>query len=161
MHLCLIKRWKLSKLGVFCLDSSEIQVLIHPESVVHAIACFHDKGMKAHLGPPDMRHSIAYALHEEKRFSLPLDDIDLSKIGALNFHDPDYEKYPALKLGYDVIQHGGLAGAAFNAAKEEALDNFINFKLSFLGMSDVVRATMDELTAKNKLDQAVELEHLK
>ena len=66
-----------------------------------------------------MRHSIAYALHEEKRFSLPLDDIDLSKIGALNFLDPDCKKYPALKLGYDVIRHGGLAGATFNAAKEK------------------------------------------
>ena len=66
-------------------------------------------------------------------------------------------KYPSLKLGYEVVEHGGLAGAAFNAAKEKALDSFIGHKLSFLGMADVVRATMDELTSRNKLDAQVEL----
>ena len=142
----------------FNLNHSEISVLIHPQSIVHAIACFHDQGMKAHLGPADMKHAIAYALHEEKRFRLPLKEINLSEIGTLNFYKPDITKYPALELGFNVVRHGGLAGAAFNAAKEEALDNFLNFKLSFLGMSDVVSATMDELTASNKLDQVVELE---
>ena len=142
----------------FNLNHSEINVLIHPQSIVHAIACFHDQGMKAHLGPADMKHAIAYALHEEKRFRLPLKEINLSEIGTLNFYEPDVSKYPALELGFNVIRHGGLAGAAFNAAKEEALDNFLNLKLSFLGMSDVVSATMDELTASNKLDQVVELE---
>jgi len=142
----------------FNLNHSEINVLIHPQSIVHAIACFHDQGMKAHLGPADMKHAIAYALHEEKRFCLHLKAINLSEIGTLNFYEPDVTKYPALELGYNVIRHGGLAGAAFNAAKEEALDNFLNLKLSFPGMSDVVSATMDELTASNKLDQAVELE---
>ena len=142
----------------FNLNHSEINVLIHPQSIVHAIACFHDQGMKAHLGPADMKHAIAYALHEEKRFRLPLKEINLSEIGTLNFYEPDVTKYPALELGYNVIRHGGLAGAAFNAAKEEALDNFLNLKLSFPGMADVVSATMDELTASNKLDQVVELE---
>jgi len=142
----------------FNLNHSEINVLIHPQSIVHAIACFHDQGMKAHLGPSDMKHAIAYALHEEKRFRLPLKEINLSEIGTLNFYEPDVSKYPALELGFNVVRHGGLAGAAFNAAKEEALDNFLNLKLSFLGMSDVVSATMDELTASNKLDQVVELE---
>ena len=142
----------------FNLNHSEINVLIHPQSIVHAIACFHDQGMKAHLGPADMKHAIAYALHEEKRFRLPLKEINLSEIGTLNFYEPDVSKYPALELGFNVVRHGGLAGAAFNAAKEEALDNFLNLKLSFLGMSDVVSATMDELTASNKLDQVVELE---
>mgnify|MGYP001299253307 FL=1 len=142
----------------FNLNHSEINVLIHPQSIVHAIACFHDQGMKAHLGPADMKHAIAYALHEEKRFRLRLKAINLSEIGTLNFYEPDVTKYPALELGFNVIRHGGLAGAAFNAAKEEALDNFLNLKLSFLGMSDVVSATMDELTASNKLDQVVELE---
>ncbi len=70
------------------------------------------------------------------------------------------EKYPSLKLGYEVVEHGGLAGAAFNAAKEEALDNFINYKLSFLGMADVVRATMDELNSRNELDNELEIENI-
>ena len=142
----------------FELKSSDIEVLIHPESLVHAIACFCDGGMKAHIGPPDMRHAIAYALHEEKRFNLSLDEVDLAEVGTLSFEKPDFEKYPSLKLGYDVIENGGLAGAAFNAAKEEALDNFIGHKLSFLGMADVVRATMDELSSKNELNKEMEIE---
>ena len=142
----------------FGLKPSEIEVLIHPQSLVHAIACFCDGGMKAHIGPPDMRHAIAYALYEEKRFDLPLEEVNLSKVGTLDFEDPDYLKYPALKLGFDVLEHGGLAGAAFNAAKEEALDNFLGHKLSFLGMADVVKATIDELSSKNKLSSDLELE---
>ena len=142
----------------FGLDSSKIEVLIHPQSLVHAIGCFFDGGMKAHIGPPDMRHAIAYALYEEKRFDLPLEEVNLSKVGTLDFEKPDYLKYPALKLGFDVLEHGGLAGAAFNAAKEEALDNFLDHKLSFLGMADVVKATIDELSSKNQLSSELELE---
>ena len=142
----------------FGLESSQIEVLIHPQSLVHAIGCFFDCGMKAHIGPPDMRHAIAYALYEEKRFDLPLEKVDLSKVGTLDFEKPDYLKYPALKLGFDVLEHGGLAGAAFNAAKEEALDNFLDHKLSFLGMADVVKATIDELTSKNQLSLDFELD---
>ena len=144
----------------FNLKASEIEVVIHPESLVHAIACFQDGGMKAHLGPADMRHAIAYALHEEKRLKLSLDEINLAEIGTLNFYEPDLEKYPSLKLGFEVVEHGGLAGAAFNAAKEEALDNFINYKLSFPGMADVVRATMDELNSRNELDNELEIERI-
>ena len=144
----------------FNLSSSEIEVVIHPESLVHAIACFHDGGMKAHLSPADMKHAIAYALHEEERLKLSLDEINLADVGALHFVAPDLDKYPALKLGYEVVEQGGLAGAAFNAAKEEALDSFINYKLSFLGMADVVRATLDELNSKNELDKAVEIERI-
>jgi len=142
----------------FGLESSKIEVLIHPQSLVHAIGCFFDGGMKAHIGPPDMRHAIAYALYEEKRLNLPLEEVDLSKVGTLDFEKPDYLKYPALKLGFDVLEHGGLAGAAFNAAKEEALDNFLDHKLSFLGMADVVSATMDELASKNQLSPELELD---
>ena len=144
----------------FNLSASEIEVVIHPESLVHAIACFHDGGMKAHLSPADMKHAIAYALHEEERLKLSLDEINLADVGALHFVAPDLDKYPALKLGYEVVEHGGLAGAAFNAAKEEALDSFINYKLSFLGMADVVRATLDELNSKNELDDELEIERI-
>ena len=143
---------------LFDFDESEIEVLIHPQSLVHAIACFCDGGMKAHIGPSDMRHAIAYALHEEKRFNLTLAEVDLSEVGTLNFEKPDLLKYPALKLGFDVVRQGGLAGAAFNAAKEQALDSFLEYKLSFLGMADVVKATMEELSSKNKLSSEVELE---
>jgi len=144
----------------FNLEASEIEVVIHPESLVHAIACFQDGGMKAHLGPADMRHAIAYALHEEKRLKLSTEEINLAEVGTLHFFKPDLEKYPSLKLGYEVVEHGGLAGAAFNAAKEEALDNFINYKLSFPGMADVVRATMDELNSRNELENDLNIERI-
>ena len=143
---------------LFELKANEIEVLIHPQSLVHAIAYFCDGGMKAHIGPADMRHAIAYSLYEEKRFNLPLEEVDLAKVGALDFETPDLIKYPALQLGFDVLEQGGLAGAAFNGAKEEALDNFLAYKLGFLGMADVVRATMDELCSKNALDTPIELE---
>ena len=142
----------------FDLKSSDIEVLIHPQSLVHAIASFCDGGMKAHIGPPDMRHAIAYALYEEKRFNLTIPEVNLAEVGILEFEKPDMSKYPALELGYEVLAQGGLAGAAFNAAKEEALDNFLDRKLSFLGMADVVRATMDELSSKNHLSSEVEIE---
>ena len=96
-------------------------------------------------------------MYEENRFELPLEEVNLSKVGTLDFEKPDYLKYPALKLGFDVLEYGGLAGAAFNAAKEEALDNFLDHKLSFLGMADVVSATMDELASKNQLSPELEL----
>ena len=142
----------------FELSASEIEVLIHPQSLVHAIASFCDGGMKAHIGPPDMRHAIAYALYEEKRFNLTLAEVNLAEVGNLDFEKPDLFKYPALKLGYEVLEQGGLAGAAFNAAKEEALDNFLDYKLSFLGMADVVRATMDELSSGNQLGPVLDIE---
>ena len=143
---------------LFELSASEIEVLIHPQSLVHAIASFCDGGMKAHIGPPDMRHAIAYALYEEKRFNLTLAEVNLAEVGNLDFEKPDLFKYPALKLGYEVLEQGGLAGAAFNAAKEEALDNFLDYKLSFLGMADVVRATMDELSSGNQLGPVLDIE---
>ena len=89
-----------------------------------------------------------------------LDEVNLAEIGTLHFEKPDLQKYPSLKLGYEVVEHGGLAGAAFNAAKEEALDSFINYKLSFPAMADVVRATMDELTSKNELDNEIDIERI-
>jgi len=143
---------------LFDLSASEIEVLIHPQSLVHAIAAFCDGGMKAHIGPPDMRHAIAYALYEEKRFNLTIAEVNLAEVGTLDFEKPDLSKYPALKLGYEVLAQGGLAGAAFNAAKEEALDNFLDRKLGFLGMADVVRATMDELSSRNQLSSEVDIE---
>ncbi len=143
---------------LFGLSASEIEVLIHPQSLVHAIASFCDGAMKAHIGPPDMRHAIAYALYEEKRFNLTIAEVNLAEVGTLDFEKPDLSKYPALKLGYEVLAQGGLAGAAFNAAKEEALDNFLDRKLGFLGMADVVRATMDELSSRNQLSSEVDIE---
>ena len=122
---------------------AQIDILIHPESLVHALVGFTDGGVIAHLGAPDMRHAIGFALNWPDRATLPVDRLDLSKVGQLNFHAPDPARYPALALAYDVIAAGGLAGAAFTAAKEVALDAFIAEEIGFTDMAGVVEAVLE------------------
>ncbi|MGR3637251.1 MAG: 1-deoxy-D-xylulose-5-phosphate reductoisomerase [Shimia sp.] len=124
-----------------------IEVLVHPESMVHALVGFSDGALMAHVGPPDMRHAIGYALHHPARRNLPVARLDLAKIGALHFRDPDLQRYPALRLAYEVLAMGGHAGAVFNAAKEVALDGFIGHRIGFLQMAEVVEETLNCLSA--------------
>ena len=127
----------------FGVDPSRIEVLVHPESMIHALVGFVDGALMAHVGPPDMRHAIGYALHWPSRQNLPVERLDLAAIGALTFRAPDEERWPALRLAREVMQRGGLAGAVFNAAKECALDGFIAGHLGFMQMSHVVEATLE------------------
>jgi len=128
---------------LFNLRSDQIEVLIHPQSLVHALVGFRDGGLMAHVGPADMRHAIGYALYHPNRKGLPIERLNLAEIGSLEFSAPDFEKYPALALAYEVLNIGGLSGAVYNAAKEVALDAFIDRKIGFLVMADVVRGVLD------------------
>ncbi|MDA8647359.1 1-deoxy-D-xylulose-5-phosphate reductoisomerase [Rhodobacteraceae bacterium] len=128
---------------LFDLRSGQIEVLIHPQSLVHALVGFHDGGLMAHVGPADMRHAIGYALYHPHRKALPIERLNLAEIGSLEFSAPDFKKYPALALAYEVLDIGGLSGAVYNAAKEVALDAFIDRKIGFLVMADVVRSVLD------------------
>ena len=128
---------------LFDLRSDQIEVLIHPQSLVHALVGFHDGGLMAHVGPADMRHAIGYALYHPHRKALPIERLNLAEIGNLEFSAPDFKKYPALALAYEVLDIGGLSGAVYNAAKEVALDAFIDRKIGFLVMADVVRSVLD------------------
>ena len=128
---------------LFDLRSDQIEVLIHPQSLVHALVGFRDGGLMAHVGPADMRHAIGYALYHPNRKGLPIERLNLAEIGSLEFSAPDFEKYPALALAYEVLNIGGLSGAVYNAAKEVALDAFIDRKIGFLVMADVVRGALD------------------
>ena len=128
---------------LFDLSSDQIEVLIHPQSLVHALVGFRDGGLMAHVGPADMRHAIGYALYHPNRKGLPIERLNLAEIGSLEFSAPDFEKYPALALAYEVLNIGGLSGAVYNAAKEVALDAFIDRKIGFLVMADVVREVLD------------------
>ena len=128
---------------LFDLSSSQIEVLIHPQSLVHALVGFRDGGLMAHVGPADMRHAIGYALYHPNRKGLPIERLNLAEIGSLEFSAPDFKKYPALALAYEVLNIGGLSGAVYNAAKEVALDAFIDRKIGFLVMADVVREVLD------------------
>ena len=130
---------------LFNLSPDQIEVLIHPQSLVHAIVGFRDGGLTAHVGPHDMRHAIGYALYHPRRAHIPVERLDFAKLAEFTFAAPDFRKYPALSLAYEVLERGGLSGAAFNAAKEIALDGFIDGKISFLQMSEVVKRVIDAL----------------
>lgn len=131
----------------FGVSSSMIEVLVHRESLIHALVGFNDGALMAHVGPPDMRHAIGYALHWPDRRHLPVERLDLAKIGSLSFQAPDEDRYPALALARQVMDTGGLAGAVFNAAKERALDAFIAGQIGFLQMSAVVSGTLDKMSS--------------
>ncbi|WP_293573528.1 1-deoxy-D-xylulose-5-phosphate reductoisomerase [Phaeobacter sp.] len=126
----------------FGVDPAQIEVLVHPESIVHAMVGFRDGAVMAHLGAPDMRHAIGYALHWPERQDLPVERLDFAKLAQLSFRSPDLQRYPALQLAYDVMDRGGLSGAVFNAAKERALDHFIAGRIGFLDMADRVARVM-------------------
>ena len=129
----------------FGVSASQIEAVVHPESLIHALVGFRDGALMAHVGPPDMRHAIGYALHWPQRKDLPVERLDLSRIGALTFRAPDEVRWPALRLAREVMERGGLSGAVFNAAKETALDGFIDGALSFPGMAEVVDATLNTI----------------
>ena len=130
---------------LFLLSTEQIEVLVHPQSYVHAIVGFCDGGMMAHLGPPDMRHAIGYALSYPNRRTLPLEKLDFAKIGSLTFMEPDKERFPAIGLAYEVMSLGGISGAVFNAAKETALDGFLSKQIGFLEMCPIVEKTIAKL----------------
>ncbi|MAN99062.1 1-deoxy-D-xylulose-5-phosphate reductoisomerase [uncultured Roseovarius sp.] len=145
----------------------QIEVLIHPQSLVHALVGFCDGALMAHVGPPDMRHAIGYALNWPQRQALPVAALDLAAIGTLEFRPPDPERYPALRLAREVMQARGLSGAVFNAAKERALDHFIAGRIGFTDMNivveEVLTALHDAPEARNSemtLDVVAHMDHL-
>ncbi|MHA6262046.1 1-deoxy-D-xylulose-5-phosphate reductoisomerase [Arenibacterium sp. CAU 1754] len=151
----------------FGVAPDQIEVVVHPESLVHALVGFNDGALMAHVGAPDMRHAIGFALHYPERRPLPVERLDLTRIGQLNFRAPDEDRFPALRLARDVMNRGGLSGAAFNAAKERCLDAFIEGRIGFLEMAQVVERVLDRFEAKTglidaamTLDNVVETDHL-
>ncbi|KIC39142.1 1-deoxy-D-xylulose-5-phosphate reductoisomerase [Leisingera sp. ANG-M7] len=145
----------------FGVRPEQIEVLVHPESLVHALVGFHDGALMAHLGAADMRHAIGYALHWPARQALPVERLDLARIGQLNFRAPDPARYPALRQAYEVMERGGLMGAAFNAAKEQALDEFIAGRIRFTDMAAVTAAVLERIEAESDLiDAAMTLDNV-
>lgn len=138
----------------FGVDPDIIEVLVHPESLVHALVGFRDGALMAHLGAPDMRHAIGYALNWPERAELPVARLDLAQIGSLSFRAPDPVRFPALRLAREVMAIGGTAGAAFNAAKEVALDGFIAGQIGFLDMARLVESVLADMCARQGLGNA-------
>lgn len=138
----------------FDVEPDQIETIIHPESLIHALVGFNDGALMAHVGPPDMRHAIGFALHWPDRRHLPVHRLDLAQIGQFNFRAPEAARYPALEIAQTVMQAGGLSGAVFNAAKERALDGFIAGACGFTDMARVVGRVLDQMLSREGLQNA-------
>ncbi len=126
----------------FGVAPDKIETVIHPQSIIHALVGFCDGALMAHLGAPDMRHAIGYALHHPHRRPLPVADI-----ARLDFSPACETRYRALRLARQVMQTGGHAGAVFNAAKETALDGFLAGQITFTQMAELVDTVLNQATA--------------
>jgi 1-deoxy-D-xylulose-5-phosphate reductoisomerase len=140
----------------FGFEPGQIEVIVHPQSIIHALVGFRDGALMAHLGAADMRHAIGYALNWPERAHLPVARLDLAQLAQLNFEAPDPDRFPALRLAREVMELRGHAGAVFNAAKEVALDEFIAGRIGFLDMAKLVEHTLDSLLSDSGLTHAVE-----
>ncbi len=141
----------------FGIPPDRIETVIHPESLVHALVGFVDGALMAHVGPPDMRHAIGYALHHPHRRPLPVGRLDLTAIGTLTFRAADEGRWPALRLAREVMAAGGLAGAVFTAAKDAALDAFLDGRIGFQQMAQVVEEVLTRMSDGAAMDSALSL----
>jgi len=124
-----------------------IDVVVHPQSIVHSYVLLCDGAALAHLGHPDMRVPISYALHHPERVDAPVRPLDLAQVGALTFEPVDEEAFPCLRLAREAAVAGGTAPCVLNAANEVAVHAFLAGRLDFLGIPAVVEATLDRLPA--------------
>jgi 1-deoxy-D-xylulose-5-phosphate reductoisomerase len=124
---------------------SRIGVVVHPQSIVHSYVTTADGAALAHLGHPDMRVPIAYALHGPDRVDLPVRPLDLAEVGSLTFEPVDVDAFPCLRLAREAGEAGGTAPCVLNAANEVAVHAFLEGRLPFLGIAEVVERTLDEL----------------
>jgi len=138
----------------FGVEPAQIEVLVHPQSIVHALVGFCDGALMAHLGPADMRHAIGYALNWPKRGPVPVERLDLARLGELQFEAPDEVRFPALRLAREVMAAGGLTGAVFNAAKEVALDGFFTGEVGFTDMAPIIEEVLAQLAGEHGLTNA-------
>lgn len=130
---------------LFGLPGSAIEVVVHPQSVIHSLVAYRDGSMLAQLGRPDMRTAIAHALSTPDRIDAGVRPLDLVEVGRLDFERPDTDAFPCLRLAYDALAAGGVAPAVLNAANEVAVDAFLNGRLAFNAIATVVAATLDAL----------------
>jgi 1-deoxy-D-xylulose-5-phosphate reductoisomerase len=128
---------------LFELDPEQIDVVIHPESMIHSMVEFVDGSVIAQLSPPDMRLPIQYALTSPDRVDGPCSFLDLTRLMTLRFEPPDRKTFPCLELGFEVMRRGGTAGAALNAANEAAVTRFLEGSIGFLDIPRACRAALD------------------
>lgn len=145
----------------FRFSPAQIEVLIHPQSLIHAMIGYNDGGLMAHVGPADMRHAIGFALHWPDRKHLPVERLDFARIGTFEFRAPCDTRYPALRLAREVMDTGGLSGAAFTAAKDAALDAFIAGRCGFMDMAGMVEDVLTRITRSGDHNASMTLENIR
>jgi 1-deoxy-D-xylulose-5-phosphate reductoisomerase len=136
---------------LFATPESKVEVLVHPQSVVHSLVEYQDGSTLAQLGPPDMRAPIACAFAWPDRLPWPAPRLDLAAIGALTFETPDPERFPALALARQALKSGGGAPAALNAANETAVAAFLDRRIGFLDIAAAVAYTLERMSAGGDL----------
>src|SRR5690349_22081991 len=129
---------------LFGFGPDEIDILVHPESVVHSMIEMVDGSVIAQLGVTDMRHAIQYALTYPERHGCQLPPLDLTTVSGLHFETPDHERFPCIKLAYRALREGGTLPAAMNAANEEAVAAFLNEQISLIEIPQIIESVMNE-----------------
>jgi 1-deoxy-D-xylulose-5-phosphate reductoisomerase len=132
---------------LFDVAPDQIEVIVHPQSVIHSMVGYSDGSVLAQLGCPDMRTAIGYALTHPRRPTLSVERLDFAKLARLDFEAPDESRFPALRLARLAMNRGGLQGAILNAAKEVALEAFIEGRAAFLQMADIAENVMDAMVS--------------
>ena len=147
---------------LFGLSASQIEVVIHPQSIVHSFVYFDDGSVLSQLGLPDMRSAIAYALSHPGRIKSGVKALDLTQQESLEFHQPDLKKYKCLELAYLALEQGKSSPGTLNAANEVAVNAFLKNKIGFLDIPEVVEKTLQEVSCQNldTLESVVENDQL-
>jgi 1-deoxy-D-xylulose-5-phosphate reductoisomerase len=130
---------------LFGARADQIQVVVHPQSIVHSLVEYVDGSVLAQLGNPDMRTPIAYALAYPERIDAGVGAMDLARIGSLDFEDPDLARFPCLGLAYDALRRGGTAPTVLNAANEVAVAAFLDRRLAFTAIPEMIRHVLGAL----------------
>ncbi len=136
---------------LFAMPETQIDVIVHPQSVVHSLVEYQDGSTLAQLGPPDMRAPIACAYAWPDRLPWPAPGLDLAAVGSLTFEAPDMERFPALRLARAAMRKGGGAPAVFNAANETAVAAFLGRQIGFLDIARVVEETLEIMDGRGEL----------
>jgi len=132
---------------LFDLERDQIDVLVHPQSIVHSMVTFADGAVKAELGVPDMKVPIQYALSYPARWPAPHERLNWSDVTRLDFEQPDTEKFPCLQLAYDALDVGGAAPAVLNAANEAAVSSFLDEQISFVDIPRAIERALENVAA--------------
>jgi 1-deoxy-D-xylulose-5-phosphate reductoisomerase len=150
---------------LFALAPKQIDVLVHPQSIIHSLVEFCDGSLIAQLGSPDMRIPIAYCLAWPERIAGPAPRLDLARAASLTFEEPDLARFPALTLARQALEAGGALPTVLNAANEVAVGEFLARRLNFAGIPALVEATLEAAVSRNwteepeNVDEALSIDH--